>query len=72
MSLRELQSYFPQNQNNTQQSCLHFSIFHSLLDHWGIDQKFPILPLDFFNSNVTSEVKLNDISTDVDVVVKST
>ncbi|MDE4980507.1 arginine decarboxylase, partial [Francisella tularensis subsp. holarctica] len=47
-------------------------IFQSLLDHWGIDQKFTILPLEFFNSYVTSEFKLYDISYDVDGVVKST
>lgn len=72
VSLSELQSYLPQNQKNTQQAWLNFSIFQSLPDHWGIDQKFPILPLEFFNSYVTSEVKLYDISYDVDGVVKST
>ncbi|MDE4949237.1 arginine decarboxylase, partial [Francisella tularensis subsp. holarctica] len=68
----ELQSYLPQNQKTTQQAWLNFSIFQSLLDHWGIEQKFPILPLEFFNSYVTSEDKLYDISYDVDGVVKST
>lgn len=72
VSLGELQSYLPQNQKKTQQAWLNFSIFQSLPDHWGIDQKFPILPLEFFNSYVTSEVKLYDISCDVDGVIKST
>ncbi|MDE4963778.1 arginine decarboxylase, partial [Francisella tularensis subsp. holarctica] len=49
VSLSELQSYLPQNQKNTQLAWLNFSIFHSLLDHCGLDQKFPILPMEFFN-----------------------
>jgi len=70
-SLVELNKHLPENQKLTQQAWLNFSLFQSLPDHWGLGQSFPILPLENFTADMNSEVKLFDISCDVDGVIKS-
>ena len=32
-----------------QQHMCNFSIFRSMLDHWGIGQTFPVMPIDRLN-----------------------
>lgn len=45
---------------------LNFSLFQSLPDAWGIDQIFPILPLDKLNQPLTRRAVLLDITCDSD------
>lgn len=45
---------------------VNFSIFQSLPDFWGIDQTFPIMPLDRLNEHPTRSASLWDITCDSD------
>jgi arginine decarboxylase len=44
----------------------NFSVFQSLLDHWALDQLFPILPVSRLNEKPTREATLVDITCDSD------
>ncbi len=44
----------------------NFSVFQSLLDHWGLDQLFPIAPLHRLNEKPTVNATLVDITCDSD------
>ncbi len=45
---------------------LNFSIFQSLPDFWGIDQKFPIMPITHLDKKPTRSATLWDITCDSD------
>ena len=44
----------------------NFSVFQSLLDHWGLDQLFPIAPLHRLKEKPTVNAVLVDITCDSD------
>jgi arginine decarboxylase len=44
----------------------NFSVFQSLLDHWALDQLFPIMPITRLNERPTHEATLVDITCDSD------
>jgi len=44
----------------------NFSVFQSLLDHWALDQLFPIMPINRLNERPTREGTLVDITCDSD------
>jgi arginine decarboxylase len=48
----------------------NFSVFQSLLDHWALDQLFPIMPISRLNEKPTREGTLVDITCDSDGEVK--
>ena len=48
----------------------NFSVFQSLLDHWALDQLFPIMPITRLNERPTREGTLVDITCDSDGQVK--
>ena len=45
---------------------INFSLFQSLPDAWGIDQLFPVMPLEFLNQPLTRRAVLLDITCDSD------
>ena len=45
---------------------VNFSLFQSLPDAWGIDQLFPVMPLEFLNEPMTRRAVLLDITCDSD------
>ena len=59
----ELQSKF------SDQYLCNFSVFQSLLDHWGFGQLFPIMPLHRLNEEPKRRGTLADITCDSDGVV---
>jgi arginine decarboxylase len=48
----------------------NFSVFQSLLDHWALDQLFPIMPISRLDERPTREATLVDITCDSDGQVK--
>jgi arginine decarboxylase len=44
----------------------NFSVFQSLLDHWALDQLFPIMPISRLHEQPTREATLADITCDSD------
>ncbi|MBP3302196.1 MAG: biosynthetic arginine decarboxylase [Opitutales bacterium] len=50
----------------SEQYVCNFSVFQSLLDHWAIDQLFPIAPIHRLNEKPTVETTLVDITCDSD------
>ena len=44
----------------------NFSVFQSLIDHWALDQLFPIMPVARLNERPTREATLVDITCDSD------
>jgi arginine decarboxylase len=44
----------------------NFSVFQSLIDHWALDQLFPIMPIARLNERPTREGTLADITCDSD------
>ncbi|NQV71892.1 biosynthetic arginine decarboxylase [bacterium] len=48
-----------------------FSVFQSLLDHWAIGQRFPIVPLQRLNERPTRRATLVDLTCDSDGKVSS-
>ena len=44
----------------------NFSVFQSLLDHWALDQLFPIMPVSRLTERPTREATLVDITCDSD------
>lgn len=49
---------------------INFSLFQSLPDAWGIDQIFPVVPLEGLNSPLTRRAVLLDITCDSDGAIK--
>ncbi len=45
---------------------LNFSIFQSLPDYWGLDQRFPVMPLDRLDQKAKRSASLWDITCDSD------
>ena len=58
-----------EDQMSDQYVC-NFSVFQSLLDHWAIDQLFPIMPLQRLDEIPTREATLVDITCDSDGTVR--
>jgi arginine decarboxylase len=50
----------------TDQYLCNFSVFQSMLDHWAIDQPFPIMPLARLNERPTRRTLLVDLTCDSD------
>lgn len=49
---------------------VNFSLFQSLPDAWGIEQLFPVMPLEFLNKPLTRRAVLLDITCDSDGAIK--
>jgi arginine decarboxylase len=49
-----------------EQYVCNFSVFQSLLDHWALDQLFPIAPIHRLNERPTVQATLADITCDSD------
>lgn len=67
--------YVPEEIRNLEDSLgdqylCNFSVFQSLLDHWALDQLFPIMPVSRLNERPTREATLVDITCDSDGEVK--
>ncbi|MDR0408431.1 MAG: biosynthetic arginine decarboxylase [Campylobacteraceae bacterium] len=45
---------------------VNFSIFQSLPDYWGLEQNFPVMPLDMLDEHPTRSASLWDITCDSD------
>ncbi|MDR1614371.1 MAG: biosynthetic arginine decarboxylase [Campylobacteraceae bacterium] len=45
---------------------VNFSIFQSLPDYWGLEQSFPVMPLDMLDKHPTRSASLWDITCDSD------
>lgn len=65
------QKYIPEEirelgQSLGDQYMCNFSVFQSLLDHWALDQLFPIMPLTRLNERPTRHTTLVDITCDSD------
>jgi len=58
-----------EDQMSDQYIC-NFSVFQSLLDHWAIDQLFPVMPLQRLNEVPTREATLADITCDSDGAIR--
>ena len=63
------QSYVPEEIRHLEDSLgdqylCNFSVFQSLLDHWALDQLFPIMPINRLNERPTREATLVDITCD--------
>lgn len=54
------------NSQLTEQYVCNFSVFQSLLDHWALDQLFPIAPIHRLNKEPTVDATLVDITCDSD------
>jgi arginine decarboxylase len=52
------------------QYLIDFSVFQSALDHWAIDQPFPIVPLERLNERPTRRALLVDLTCDSDGKIK--
>jgi arginine decarboxylase len=69
------QAYVPEEVRKLEDSLgdqvlCNFSVFQSLLDHWALDQLFPIMPISRLNEKPTREGTLVDITCDSDGEVK--
>jgi arginine decarboxylase len=65
------QAYIPEEIRKLEDSLgdqylCNFSVFQSLLDHWALDQLFPIMPVSRLNERPTRETTLVDITCDSD------
>lgn len=49
---------------------VNFSLFQSMPDAWGIDQLFPVLPLEGLNKSLQRRAVLLDITCDSDGIIK--
>lgn len=58
-----------EDQMSDQYVC-NFSVFQSLLDHWSIEQLFPIMPLQRLDECPTREATLVDITCDSDGAIR--
>jgi arginine decarboxylase len=52
------------------QYLMDFSVFQSVLDHWAIDQPFPVVPLDRLDERPTRRAILVDLTCDSDGKIK--
>jgi arginine decarboxylase len=50
----------------TDQLLCDFSVFQSLMDHWALGQRFPIVPLDRLGTRPTRRARLVDLTCDSD------
>ena len=50
----------------TDQYLCDFSVFQSILDHWAIDQSFPIMPIDRLDERPGRRARLVDLTCDSD------
>ena len=50
---------------------VNFSLFQSMPDAWGIDQLFPVMPLERMNETLEHRAIIQDITCDSDGVLKS-
>ncbi|MBY0418927.1 MAG: arginine decarboxylase, partial [Pararheinheimera sp.] len=50
---------------------VNFSLFQSMPDAWGIDQLFPVMPLERMNESLEHRAIIQDITCDSDGVLKS-
>ncbi len=50
----------------SEQYLCDFSVFQSMLDHWAIDQAFPIMPIDRLDEQPTRRAVLVDLTCDSD------
>jgi arginine decarboxylase len=50
----------------SEQYLCDFSVFQSMLDHWAIDQAFPIMPIDRLDEKPTRRAVLVDLTCDSD------
>jgi arginine decarboxylase len=50
----------------SEQYLCDFSVFQSMLDHWAIDQAFPIMPIDRLDERPTRRAVLVDLTCDSD------
>ena len=53
-------------ENLSDQYLCNFSVFQSLIDHWALNQLFPIMPLRFLDQPPEREARLVDITCDSD------
>src|SRR6266705_1127519 len=65
------QAYIPEEIRKLEDSLgdqylCNFSVFQSLLDHWALDQLFPIMPINRLNERPSREGTLVDITCDSD------
>jgi arginine decarboxylase len=65
------QAYIPEEIRKLEDSLgdqylCNFSVFQSLLDHWALDQLFPIMPINRLHQRPTHEATLVDITCDSD------
>ncbi len=65
------QAYIPEEIRKLEDSLgdqylCNFSVFQSLLDHWALDQLFPIMPVSRLHERPTREATLVDITCDSD------
>src|SRR5262245_31895318 len=65
------QAYIPEEIRKLEDSLgdqymCNFSVFQSLIDHWALDQLFPIMPINRLNERPTLEATLVDITCDSD------
>ncbi|MGE9296868.1 MAG: biosynthetic arginine decarboxylase, partial [Puniceicoccales bacterium] len=65
------EGYIPEDLENlgallAEQYVCNFSVFQSLLDHWALDQLFPVAPLHRLHEEPTVEATLVDITCDSD------
>ena len=49
----------------------NFSIFRSILDHWGVGQRFPVMPIDRLDEKPLNRAALVDLTCDSDGKVSS-
>lgn len=54
----------------SEQFICNFSIFQSLPDHWALDQRFPIVPLQRLDEEPTVNARIVDITCDSDGEIK--
>ncbi|TNF65298.1 MAG: biosynthetic arginine decarboxylase [Gammaproteobacteria bacterium] len=68
----ELEQLLQSYTQTSQKDCgwLNLSIFQSLTDHWGINQAFPIMPIEHLDDACDKQVMLFDISCDKDGMIK--
>ncbi|MCF6766340.1 biosynthetic arginine decarboxylase [Thiotrichales bacterium 19S3-7] len=59
-----------QQTDSLQFGWLNLSVFQSLADHWGLEQAFPILPIEQLNKPCDKQLMLFDISCDKDGIIK--
>ena len=54
------------SENLSDQYLCNFSVFQSLIDHWALNQLFPVMPLRYLDQPPEQEARLVDITCDSD------